>query len=208
MHKHFIFILLVIIPALAFPDNCANVLASVGTRVPGDTAWRNVITNSTSPGQFWASSQAREKEIQDTVTGMRETVLDDETTPFIQFFQTETATLKDLLENESDKSPDFEVTGLQGGTLQGTILLPVSGHTGKANALKWAKSDTYNLYLTNSKGVKTQLVKGAKSQDVVTIHEIELPLVKGEKFALTYERSGSLGPSGFPEGRTIYFTLK
>ena len=169
--------------------------------------WRKSLTNPAGDGSFSHTDKAREEEIKDDVENLKETVLDEETTPFIHLHQSGKANLVDELEDDSSKAPRFRVSGLKesGGILRGTLLLPVSGHTGKANALKWAKTDTYDLVIESPSQGTQYLARNAKSQDVITAHEIELKLKKGEKVTLKYIRSGSLGPSGFHEGRVMEF---
>ena len=99
------------------------------------------------------------------------------------------------------------------GSLNGTLLLPASGHTGAANARLYAASDTYSMtYSISSDAAGKQfpsgeksLIKDAKSLGVVTLHEVSIPVFKGHMTRISYYRSGSGGPDGYFDGRVIDF---
>ena len=82
-------------------------------------------------------------------------------------------------------------------------MLPVSAHTGIANATKWAKTDTYSIYLEANGKVVATLANNVKSLDFITSQEISMNLQAGTVYQVTYHRSGSGGPGGFMEGRVL-----
>lgn len=107
-----------------------------------------------------------------------------------------------------DEVPRIEVSGLgPSGILRGTLLLPVSSHTGMANAAKWAKTDTYDLYVLDASGKRIlTIANSAPSRDFITAHELEIQMQPGQTYLLQYARSGSGGPSGYSDGRGYYLT--
>ena len=50
---------------------------------------------------------------------------------------------------------------------------------------------------------RKRVLSAAKSLDYTTAQEISLSLKAGEVVSLSYYRSGSGGPSGYPDGRVI-----
>ena len=105
-----------------------------------------------------------------------------------------------------EEVPAITVSGLGAeGVLNGTLLLPVSGHTGIANARSWAKTDTYDIYLEGN-GNKVMLAQAAKSLDLITLQEVSMVLKAGVEYQLVYNRSGSMGPGGYPDGRIYKIT--
>ena len=100
-----------------------------------------------------------------------------------------------------DRVPRIDVTGLgSSGVLRGTLLLPVSGHTGIPNAESWSKTDTYEVRLMVDR-VETTIARGP-SLGMVTAQDIEIQMVPGKVYSVLYYRSGSGGPGGYSDGRT------
>lgn len=103
------------------------------------------------------------------------------------------------------------------GILQGTLLLPASGHVDYESALRYARNDTYTIKMSVSLDAEgkqfppsygtgqTDLVKDKKSLGVITAQELAIPLYKGHVTRILYYRSGSAGPAGFFSGRVIDF---
>lgn len=99
------------------------------------------------------------------------------------------------------------------GFLNGTLMLPASGHTGAANARLYAASDTYSVTYSISSdaagkqfsGAEKSLIKDTKSLGFVTLHEVSIPMIKGHVTRIFYYRSGSGGPGGYYDGRVIDF---
>jgi hypothetical protein len=137
---------------------------------------------------------------------MENTVLVDEATPVMDYHLSDNVSW-DYVRQGGDYGtgiyPKIKVSGLgSSGKLPLTLLLPVSGHTGAANARKWAKSDTYDIVMNSSSG-STHLASNKKSLGVVTVQEIIVSLKKNETVTIMYDRSGSAGPGGFSEGRYL-----
>ena len=111
-----------------------------------------------------------------------------------------------------EQVPRIDVTNLgPSGLLKGTLLLPVSGHTGIPNAERWAKSDTYRLYVVDSTGKEVAVIaSAAPSRGVITAQEVAIQMTPNTLYRLLYFRSGSGGPGGYPDGRTydIYWDGK
>ena len=98
-----------------------------------------------------------------------------------------------------------------GGVLKASLLLPVSAHTDAGdpkltNATKWSKSDKYQVQAKDKSGKVTIIAADSQSLDFTTIHEVEIPMKKGEPVELTYWRNGSLGVGGYADGRTFIIT--
>jgi hypothetical protein len=103
-----------------------------------------------------------------------------------------------------DRIPRIAVSGLgSNGILAGTLLLPVSGHTGLADAKAWSTTDTYSVFCEDSKGARQVIAKDQKSLDYITAQELAVQLRPNEVYKLLYYRSGSGGPSGYADGRVL-----
>lgn len=182
-------------------SSCVTVL----NHVTSDVQWRDDITNRNSSGGFTFTSKAREKEIRKELKEMKKDTVED-STPIMGIHVPDDA-IHDMKWTDgygTHTITKMEITGLgPKGELPMTLLLPVSGHTGKENALKWAKTDTYSILLKDSSGGSQYLVRDAKSLDLVTVQELVVPLQKGQTMRLEYHRSGSLGPGGYVEGRSL-----
>ena len=191
-------------------------------------AWRKSITNLSAAGETAATSQAREDWILNT-TASQLTFLNKEVdTPEMTFAAAEgvtitpsAASIKNETENpiplaypapgaaqgfHYEQVARVKVTGLgPSGQLKGTLLLPVSGHTGLTNSKAWAKTDKYSIYLTKGRQVVATLAKNVPSLGIITMQEIDAKLTPGEVYAIEYHRGGSGGPGGYSEGRVIEF---
>jgi len=176
-----------------------------------DVAWRATNTHAYPDGSFSLTSSARESRIQSQVQAMQAEILypPDPETPYLEFFseegvqqvQTEQAVY------QTGKLYRYNISGLgPSGVLKGTLLLPVSGHTGIPNATKWKDTDTYTIKRTAAGEVTTDIILDAKSLDFITAQEIEISLIAGKPVRIEYHRSGSGGPGGYFEGRTMEFT--
>jgi len=113
----------------------------------------------------------------------------------------------------------FAVSGIGAkASVDGTLLLPVSGHQGNANARAWALTDTYQIRLDSNPnqtpsthsswgrtGKETILLKDIKSLALVTKQEVTIPLIANIPVVVLYYRKGSAGPSGYVEGRVMEF---
>lgn len=187
---------------MAAPSNCLDLVSSL---LPVQK-WRSQITHMNTDKAFTDSSASREKEIRSSVVSMENTVLVDEATPVMDYHFSENVDW-DYVRQGGDYGtgiyPKVKVSGLgSSGKLPLTLILPVSGHTGAANARKWAKSDTYSIVMTSASNNK-DIVNDAKSLGVITLQEIIVPLKKNEVVTIMYDRSGSAGPGGFSEGRYL-----
>jgi hypothetical protein len=96
----------------------------------------------------------------------------------------------------------FEVSGLdKSGKLDLVALLPVSGHVGRAEADRYAKSNQYNLVVTHADGTRQALPKVA-STGYVTQKDLGLSLKPG-KTSIEFWADGSAGVGGYVAGRRI-----
>lgn len=171
--------------------------------------WRKAATNYIS-GDVMKTNQAREKEIRKNQLAMVKDIKND-TTPGIELVEEVGSSYYYSSKNSPFGSGSsinhviFDKTS--GGEVRFTLLLPVSGHTGIQNAKAWAKTDTYKIWIQTTSNKRYVLASG-NSKDLVTYQDIKIPLKKGESVRLTYDRSGSAGPGGFPEGRTIDISVE
>jgi hypothetical protein len=155
-------------------------------------AWRvNETHGFDDPAQpISPTHKTREGWIQAQVKLMTKAILDERSTPAIEFFASPKITLEWVESGRADHYGSIyraNVTHLpSNGILMGTLLLPVSGHVGKENALAWAKSDTYTLFV-KTQNQSTPIASHVSSLGLVTLHD----------------RSGSLGVSGFTSGRSF-----
>lgn len=94
-------------------------------------------------------------------------------------------------------------------TFDFTLLVPVSGHCGAANAKAWAGLDPARIAETNTFNVRITLPDGSKQtlsnlevDGYVTGVNLSVPLSAG-KITVEYWPDGSGGVGGYPEGRTL-----
>ncbi|MFN7453091.1 MAG: hypothetical protein ACK5RO_00375 [Pseudobdellovibrionaceae bacterium] len=208
---------------------CGNVHNSGFVSNP-EVDWRKDFSFSLIGGKPVRSSPQREREMASEHKAMVDEIMGkDKDTPHLRFFaedgilQTEIAASKYL----SGMTPRVEVKGVQGNTLRATVMLPVSGHAGTQNAIKWAKEDLFTVSVSyGEKGPRTHqiqkkelalIVNKFKSLDLVTVLEIEIPLMRNTAgdllpVNLYYHRLGLdnyLGaPEGYWEGRVLTIVPK
>jgi hypothetical protein len=184
-----------------------------------EIAWRKSATHAETVEA--ATSQKRENEIEKRSKLMENEVLGigmPGDTPPLEFFSAEGVNERYIHHTDGNSHvPTRIVLSNVGpsGKVKGTVLLPVSGHTGAANAKAWAKTDTYTLHVETSKDQQGKswgsydganapvIAQDAKSLDLVTSHEVELQLSKDHVVRITYFRSGSGGPGGYFDGRVL-----
>lgn len=209
--KKFILIVSGLLSVCSFGFDCKTLIAVAGDT---DAHWRNNITHPTATNISWKSDSAREQDIKNQMKHQTDehngVFAGHPDTPPMVVVPVKGTVIRFTKDWEEYKNMQAEVTGttVQDGILRATILLPVSGHTGLANARNWAKTDTYSLFWEDAKGKRTTIVKDAKSLDMITLQDIEVPLKDGEKVTLYYERSGSLGVDGYQGGRALELTWK
>lgn len=185
--------------------------ASCGTAMSAETQWRQAFTHANSQGEYSPTSAKREKILEARRQYMEEYIFGKTDTPELEFVSEEGAKVTIVRDNISpegrDQTAQIKISGIgKSGILKGSLLLPVSGHCGVASAQQWAKTDTYDVYMWDKSDRKTSdVAKGAKSLDLITIHEVEVPLVKGEWVKIVYHRGGSGGPGGYYTGRVFEF---
>ncbi|MES2963197.1 MAG: hypothetical protein V4760_04845 [Bdellovibrionota bacterium] len=186
--------------------------------------WRAALTNAQITGNVAPTSQAREEFINRAMGSQLTFLNSHRDTPEMVFVQAEGVQVsvpsKEALTDATmiplayiagaakqtkhyDEIPRLHVTGLgPTGVLKGTLLLPVSGHTGLDNANKWAKTDLYKVVIADAQGRETgKIVVNAPSKGVITIQELEVQMVPGQAIQIQYARNGSLGVGGYAEGR-------
>ncbi len=172
-------------------------------------AWRKNFTHDLS-GEAWITDAVREKQIQDSIKNMTDEhngvfAGHPDTPPMVLI--PVAGTKITFTQKWQEYSPMVaKVTGASDGVLRVTVLLPVSAHTGLADATRWAASDTYSLSIKYGNGAETTIVKDAKSLGMITTHEVEIPLKEGQPVTLFYYRSGSGGPGGYSGGRILEMT--
>jgi hypothetical protein len=193
---------------------------------------REAKSHPTQSGVYVSTSAQREKEMLRAETSMIDMILNYHSKgngdiPPMRFFPAESlkSQVKLVVETTGDHGiiTKYRVSGLQGKDyVEGTLLLPVSGHNGNANAYAWSKSDKYTLaWDTNLRATaRSQWGKDGKiqdllvdvpSRDLVTFQDIRIPLLRNTPIVLLYYRLGrkSWGggePDGYVEGRVIEFT--
>jgi len=207
---------------------CLTIFHQAQSKVPVEL-WRANITNalnSLSGINSVATSTDRETWLEASKTAMLKFLFNEVDTPEMVFAAAEgvvsqapTVALTNSLKNtiplnfttdpknqgyHYDRIPRIAVSGLgSAGILGGTLLLPVSGHTGLADAKAWSKSDTYSIFCEDPKGVRQVIAKDQKSLDYVTAQELAVRLRLNEVYRLLYYRSGSGGPEGYSDGRIL-----
>jgi len=183
-------------------SKCGTALGETGHTDPL-IKWRESMTHMNHNGAAATTSQGRERTIKNQRQFMEDYIFSAKDTPEMEFYPAQGTKTKIIRTYHNDTIPSIEVSSLGSAReLHGTMLLPVSGHVGTENALRWAKTDTYDIFLEGSRG-KTPIVSQAKSLGLITAQEVILKLKKGELLRLTYYRSGSGGPSGYPSGRIL-----
>lgn len=187
---------------LAVREDCPGTLAEqVEAR-----QWRQPTSHPDAQGEFAATNSLREGRIEQTSADMEAFIFDHTDVPEMEFYAAAGVKVKHVRTWQSNQMPAIEVSGLgKEGILRGTLLLPVSGHCGAEKARAWATTDTYKVFLEGG-SKQVLLVKDAKSLGFVTKQELQIPLEKGKALKITYHRSGSGGPGGFPGGRILEIT--
>jgi hypothetical protein len=108
----------------------------------------------------------------------------------------------------------YKVSALPGDkTLDFTLLCPVSGHCGEADAKAWAGLDPKRPNDTNVFNVRITLADGTqktfdnlKATGYITELNLSIPLQSG-KIKIEYWPENSGGVGGYPSGRTIEITV-
>ncbi len=209
--KKILLVLSSLLSIQSYSFDCKTLIAAAGDT---EAQWRSNITHAGPNNVTWRSDAAREQAIKNQMkhqTDEHNGVFagHPDTPPMVVVPVTGTAIrFTKAWEEYKNMQADVAGTTVQDGILRATILLPVSGHTGLANAKKWSTTDTYSLYWEDAQGKRTTIVKDAKSLDMITLHDIEVPLKDGEVITLLYERSGSLGVDGYQGGRALELTWR
>lgn len=190
--------------AWALPQKvgCATGLMPVATQLKA-TQWRHAITHALDSGSFVSTSIEREARMRLLHVYQEDWIKLQKDTPEFRWVSAPGVQEDWIVKPGGENIPQVVISGLgDSGQLRGTIMLPVSGHTGIKNARQWATTDRYTLYL-ESELETTTLVLNARSLDLITFHEIEFQPPAKRIARITYHRSGSLGPSGYLEGRIL-----
>jgi len=220
-YSMFMFALILAAPApAALANGCMQ--QAFSDALPAEASWRQAFSYDAKV----PTSAAREAELKRLYKPMEDLIMGRDKghpspdTPPVEFVAAEGVRMRYLNHTTGDSGipTRIEVSNVgASGLLKGTILLPVSGHTGVANAQKWAKTDTYTLKYDVSKdqagktydnrigegGTELILVKDSKSLDLITSHDSEVKLVKDRIVRILYFRSGSGGPAGYFDGRVV-----
>lgn len=99
-------------------------------------------------------------------------------------------------------TPAYTISKLdKSGKLDMMMLIPTSGHTGLANAQKWAVQSKYNIRIIHADGSVQNLGK-IQSVDLVTQHGMSINLQKGMT-KIQIWADGSAGVGGFKAGREM-----
>lgn len=208
-------------------SQCASVFSGAyvqGPPIPSVAKWRAKITHVNSEQTVAPTDAAREQEMSFSIKRMQDAVLVDESTPLMEFFTAKGVTGEYLVETPGYHSgviDRLEVGSLgPSGVLRGTFLLPTSGHvseyqrdaqgnlveipgSGAANARKFVANGTYQLSVQAGPSGTEKSTELIKVLDVVTVQEFSITLKKGEMTTIYYSPTGSAGPGGFSEGRTL-----
>jgi hypothetical protein len=103
------------------------------------------------------------------------------------------------------KAGILDVTGLgASGKLRVVMLLPVSGHV-SGQAATYAKTNRYNITLSDDQGTQLFAAPKVASTGYVTPHELDLKLRPGKNI-LDFWPDGSGGAGGYIEGRRYEIT--
>jgi hypothetical protein len=201
--------------------------AAFSAQLPKEADWRKDRTNPSQSGEFAATSAAREKQIERTIVGMEDFILNfkgDYGTgdiPWMRFIPAEGTDFSYITQSNGLNGSITRVAVRNAGNppvIRGSLLLPVSGHNGNDNARKWAKTDHYVVNIdTNRKNTPSThhsyghdnkmkaLFGDAKSLDLVTVQDVEIALIPNVPVVVTYYRKGSAGVEGYIEGRVMEF---
>lgn len=181
---------------------CANVFASNRA-----THWRLALTNS-GRGIRVKTTATREINIRKLQRQMTQELIETINTPEMRLLPESGVQVTVIQSFQNGKVPILGLSKIPAsGRLGATLLLPVSGHCGLENAAAWAKTDTYKIYAKVADGPEL-LLASAKSRDIITFQEVSIPLQREKSTILTYHRSGSGGPGGYPSGRIIELKWK
>jgi hypothetical protein len=220
----------VLIAAHQSPSFAASATASVlcastfSGSYPAEADWRKATTQISS--EMSSTSAAREKEIAARQKKMEDEVLGQGAyaghgdTPPIELFAEDGVKMTFLSHTDGTSGvPTKIVLSNVGssGVLRATMLVPVSGHTGAANARAWSTTDTFSLTTDVSQdkngtqwggnhsesASEKPLVTDVKSLGLVTSQEVSVQLSKDHVTRVLYYRSGSGGPGGYWDGRVI-----
>jgi hypothetical protein len=199
--------------------------SAFGNALAKEGVWRQAKTQPSQKGEFAATSAAREKLLADREAYMVDFILNYQghygkgDIPPMEIVPAEGSKFDYVTKSDGDNGiiTRIKVSNIGStGVLKATLLLPVSGHNGNANARAWAKTDTYNVwfdqdtrpmgtgsYSWNRTAAEKVVFGHSKSLDMVTFQEVEVPLKKGEGSTIVYARDNSAGPGGYVEGRVI-----
>ena len=166
------------------------------------------LTNPSQSGTVMRTNTARERALKDYALMIKKEVLINDAQAIGMEFLPEVGVRMRYLRNAGDyESHQIAMVQIGNlgptGVLRATMGLPVSGRYGQEKTLEWANTDLYEIYLQAPNGQKQTLISRAPSRTVITVQEIEIPLVKDTPMTILYNRLGSAGPLGFPEGRTM-----
>jgi len=192
------------LPSHAAMMKCVNFVSGLsGPELTQELQWRNAITHTRSQAAFAATNTEREAWIKELQVFMENYIFTAKDTPEMEFVPAVGINLKVLQDYDNGRIPRISLTGIgPDGILAATMLLPVSGHCGPNSARAWAKTDTYSLFLESPAG-NINIVKDAPSLGIITLQEIEVKLTPSVVYKITYHRSGSGGPMGYPSGRIL-----
>jgi hypothetical protein len=124
-------------------------------------------------------------------------------TPALELIAHHGALTQTLEVDEYRQGARYEIaaTDLNGGKLKATLLLPVSGHVGLAQANQYKNTNVYNLVLNGRSLGKVS------AKDYVTEHKLELSLKPGRNL-VEFWPDGSGGVGGYKGGRQIEIDVK
>lgn len=199
-----------LISAPTWATLCPGPFSSViqnSVRVAKEAEWRSAQTNANATNSVSATNPTREKRMKAFVKQFEKDIVTDWATPVWEFMPA--AGVRSKVVFQTGGYGTGEVSKIQvsklgpNGILEGTLLLPVSGHLGPESASRWSVTDTYNILVEVGGQRRANLVSNARSLNLVTVQEIQLQMVKGEVVRILYDRSGSAGPYGYIEGRAL-----
>jgi hypothetical protein len=195
--------------------------------LPPEVIWRKDTTHVLPNGEIVPSSGNREKNMQTVSLQMEDFILNFKgeygtgDIPPMRFFPVEGANIHAtaVANGLNGIITQYSVSGVGAkAAIEGTLLLPVSGHSGNSNARTWALTDTYDVRLDSNPTLEPAthysyghtrkekiLVKDTKSLGLVTKQEVSIPLIAHVPVVVLYYRRGSAGPSGYIEGRVMEF---
>lgn len=205
-------VLALLVQAVSFGVSCEDAIKSVNG---SDHDWRKEFSHPGANG-FIKSDADREKYIHTALqTQINEIngvyAKHSDTPPMIAVPTNDTKLTFTAPWEEYTAPMRAKVTGAKDGFVHATLLLPTSAHNGLAAARQWSKQDTFAVMYDDGSGKERPLIPTTtKSLDLVTLADVDIPLVHGKTVKILYYRNYGAGmggdPGGYMGGRVLELT--